>query len=177
MKLPNGPRAHGPLSRPYPGAHGPHSHPASQQRRQPDADHHPRLAGGLRLALEGDDVASPARARAAIRQFCHEHGLGSHAAATLTLLVSELVSNAVRHSGAPPGSEIRLRVCQFRDGVVRVEVIDRGVGFEPILREAAPIAGGYGLHLLELQASRWGCERAGGTRVWFELDPSSQAAA
>jgi anti-sigma regulatory factor (Ser/Thr protein kinase) len=89
------------------------------------------------------------------------------------LLVSELVTNAVRHAGLRAGDRIRLLV-QLRDAVLRVEVHDPGTGFE--LRAPAPDparASGWGLYLVDELADRWGMEAgagSAGTRIWFELD-------
>jgi anti-sigma regulatory factor (Ser/Thr protein kinase) len=89
----------------------------------------------------------------------------------LRLLVSELVTNSVRHAAAsstPVGLALRIA-----DGTVRVEVHDGGSGFEPGTpqpRSAEAGYGGYGLFLVERMASRWGVETDDGTRVWFELD-------
>ncbi|MCW3020146.1 MAG: hypothetical protein JWN10_2454, partial [Solirubrobacterales bacterium] len=89
---------------------------------------------------------------------------------TLTLLVSELVSNAVLHSDAPPASGIVLRAHLLEADAIRVEVIDRGTGFTATPRDdGRPPGGGYGLFLVEQQATRWGVDCEGGTRVWFEL--------
>ena len=85
------------------------------------------------------------------------------------LLVSELVSNSVRHSGAP-GARVRLDV-MGDDRCVRVEVSDGGRGFEPRARtKAHDEVGGWGLHLVERIAARWGVQTGRRTRVWFELD-------
>ena len=89
----------------------------------------------------------------------------------LRLLVSELVTNAVRHAGLGRGDRIRLRVV-VRERHVRVEVVDPGRGFT--LRQPKPDparASGWGLYLVDELADRWGVDGAGaGTRVWFELD-------
>lgn len=55
-------------------------------------------------------------------------------------------------------------------GTVRVEVIDAGSGFNVRRREDIGSRGGYGLFLVDEQASRWGMDREGGTHVWFELE-------
>jgi anti-sigma regulatory factor (Ser/Thr protein kinase) len=83
------------------------------------------------------------------------------------LLVSELVSNSVRHADQPPGAPLRIRAFGV-GGVVRVEVEDRGQGS---LRRRAdrPGQGGFGLQLVEVLAARWGVNHEHGTRVWFEL--------
>jgi anti-sigma regulatory factor (Ser/Thr protein kinase) len=126
------------------------------------------LAAQMRLMLERDRQA-PSQARAAVREFCEERKLGASAAATLTLLVSELVSNAVRHSDASPASAILLSVCMRERGELCVEVTDRGSGFTPAPLDPVAGAGGYGLYLVDTHARRWGVDHEGGTRVWFEL--------
>jgi anti-sigma regulatory factor (Ser/Thr protein kinase) len=89
----------------------------------------------------------------------------------LRLLVSELVTNAVRHAGLGRSDRIRLLV-DVRDRHVRVEVHDPGEGFTPRAPEPDPArASGWGLYLVDELADRWGVDGAGrGTRVWFELD-------
>jgi serine/threonine-protein kinase RsbW len=82
------------------------------------------------------------------------------------LLVSELVSNSVRHAGQPAGAPVRLRAAAV-DGVVRVEVHDHGHG--RVRRRAADGTGGFGLCLVERLAARWGVSHVDGTCVWFEL--------
>src|SRR6202050_2518477 len=117
----------------------------------------------LRLDLDRDPQA-PSLARSALAGFCEREELDGEQSSTLALLVSELVSNAVMHSQAPPASEILLCVCVLDEGGVRVEVIDRGSGFSVIPRDPARSNGGYGLFLVDRQASRWGVGRGGGQR-------------
>jgi anti-sigma regulatory factor (Ser/Thr protein kinase) len=83
------------------------------------------------------------------------------------LLVSELVSNSVRHAEQPAGATLRITAVAV-DGGVRVDVADGGRGAVR-RREAEPRTGGYGLELVELLAARWGVSHEHGTRVWFEL--------
>jgi anti-sigma regulatory factor (Ser/Thr protein kinase) len=87
---------------------------------------------------------------------------------TVVLLVSEVVSNAVRHSDAPSHTPIDLEASVTRDWV-RVVVADGGGGFTPRRRDPSRLSDGYGLYLLEKATSGWGVEAAGGTTVWFEL--------
>jgi anti-sigma regulatory factor (Ser/Thr protein kinase) len=115
------------------------------------------------------DRQAPSLARAAVRRFCQERKLGASEAATVALLVSELVSNAVRHSDASPASAILLSVDASEPGALCVEVTDRGSGFAPAPRDPVGGAGGYGLYLVNAHARRWGVDDEGGTRVWFEL--------
>jgi anti-sigma regulatory factor (Ser/Thr protein kinase) len=87
-----------------------------------------------------------------------------------TLLVSELVTNSVRHAASGAGSRIRLRIDQLPGGV-RVEVADWGPGFT--VQTARPRDdGGFGLLLVRQIATRWGIERDDTTRVWFEIERS-----
>jgi anti-sigma regulatory factor (Ser/Thr protein kinase) len=128
----------------------------------------------LRVSLRRDPHA-PARARAAVTRFTNSSsGIVGLAHDTLTLLVSELVSNAVLHSDAPPASEILLCARVLERGTVRVEVMDRGSGFTAAPRDPSRVTGGYGLFLVAQQANRWGVDREGGTRVWFELELRSR---
>jgi anti-sigma regulatory factor (Ser/Thr protein kinase) len=122
----------------------------------------------LRLSLERDPQA-PSLARRAVADLTENGGFPPEELATLTLLVSELVSNAVLHSDAPSASDILLQAQLLEEGAVRVEVIDRGSGFTATPRDPARPIGGFGLYLVDKQATRWGVDREGGTRVWFEL--------
>jgi len=91
------------------------------------------------------------------------------------LLVSELVTNCVRHAAADDEAAVELAL-RLDPSTIRVEVHDAGTGFE---RPAAPLPrgadGGYGLFLVERMASRWGVDTHDGTRVWFELDIAAAA--
>jgi anti-sigma regulatory factor (Ser/Thr protein kinase) len=87
---------------------------------------------------------------------------------TLRLLVSELVTNSVRHvSGSDQPVVLRLLIDDRR---IRVDVRDGGAGFRPGKPEPRGADGGFGLFLVERMASRWGVDTGDGTRVWFELD-------
>ena len=121
----------------------------------------------LELELEQSREA-PSMARAAIAAFTENHDLDAATLATLTLLVSEVVTNAVIHPDVEPPGGIRL-AAQFASGQIRVEVTDEGTGFEPKPRDPAKSDRGYGLYLLEQQASAWGVEQGSGNTVWFEL--------
>jgi len=88
----------------------------------------------------------------------------------LRLLVSEVVTNSVRHAGLSPTDRIELRIT-VDTRTVRVEVRDTGPGFEPpdspktMFQET-----GWGLYLVDRLADRWGVTSDVGTTVWFELD-------
>jgi anti-sigma regulatory factor (Ser/Thr protein kinase) len=89
---------------------------------------------------------------------------------TMRLLVSELVTNSVRHARLEDDGWINLSV-EENPRALRVAVTDPGVGFEE--RPGPPQPGdpsGWGLHLVEQLADRWGVSRDGETMVWFEID-------
>jgi anti-sigma regulatory factor (Ser/Thr protein kinase) len=86
------------------------------------------------------------------------------------LLVSELVTNSVRHAGMGQSEHVELDV-MLCDDTLHVQVADTGSGFEPRERTAeATKPGGWGLFLVEKLADRWGVARNSLTRVWFEID-------
>jgi serine/threonine-protein kinase RsbW len=109
------------------------------------------------------------RARVLLRESLDEWGLGA-LAETAELVLSELLTNAVRHTGASPGREIETHWFPL-DGGVRIEVHDAGDG-RPVLGAPAPDEqGGRGLLLVEALAARWGVtgRRGPGKAVWAEL--------
>jgi anti-anti-sigma factor len=115
--------------------------------------------------------AAPARARAELREALAGL-LGETDRATLTLLTSELVTNAVIHSGQDAGETVGLRITTYA-GRVRIEVSDGGSGFAVGALPPRPREyGGHGLVVVEGLSSRWGTTRTGGGGfcVWFEYD-------
>jgi anti-sigma regulatory factor (Ser/Thr protein kinase) len=102
------------------------------------------------------------------RHALHERGLNPDLDHTVSLLTSELVGNAVRHSGVSGPSHRIVFHARLSDEHVRVEVADHGPGFDPEVRHEAA---GFGLRLVDKLASRWGVENTPrGCRVWFEVD-------
>jgi len=89
------------------------------------------------------------------------------------LLVSELVTNSVRHAELGPEDTIAVRVLTT-PSALRVEVADPGPGFDPADVPAPNGHGGWGLSLLDRIAARWGVSREDGAQVWFELDSVSR---
>ena len=85
------------------------------------------------------------------------------------LLVSELVTNCVRHAGLHSDDWIRIRL-SMGAGHVRGEISDSGGGFEPPPVPDSLAESGWGMYLLERIADRWGIVRNGETCVWFEID-------
>jgi anti-sigma regulatory factor (Ser/Thr protein kinase) len=92
------------------------------------------------------------------------------------LLVSELVTNAVRHANLSSGDVIEL-VVELAAHKLRVEVHDPGGGFVPSTPSPDPARpSGWGLYLVAELADRWGVDSADTTLVWFELDRRAAAA-
>lgn len=87
-------------------------------------------------------------------------------AGDLLLLVSELVTNAVRHARGER-FEVRLEV---RPDALRLEVRDDGAGFDPRIDPSADGTGGYGLFIVDRLADRWGVERDAGGIIWVEVE-------
>ena len=87
-----------------------------------------------------------------------------------TLLVSELVSNAVRHAPREGVPEVEL-LLKTDDRRVRVVVSDPGAGFiaDPRLPTASE-SSGWGLYLVDRIADRWGVIAKDRNEVWFEID-------
>ena len=83
------------------------------------------------------------------------------------LLVSELVTNSVRHAGQPLGAPVRITAIA-RAALLRVAVEDKGDGHVR-LRPPDPDEGGFGLNLVDRLAARWGSTHEHSTEVWFEL--------
>jgi two-component sensor histidine kinase len=109
---------------------------------------------------------APAEARETVGQALR--ALDPNTLGTLCLLVSELVTNSVRHASISTEEAIDLSV-RRQPGRIRVSVTDPGGGFTP----APPdhdIRSGWGLFLVDRLADRWGVTSDGQTRVWFEVD-------
>jgi anti-sigma regulatory factor (Ser/Thr protein kinase) len=95
--------------------------------------------------------------------------IGDEQCAKLDMAVTEIVSNAVRHSGAD--DEIVLTLTP-KDSYLCVRVTDSGSGLVPRPGAMGSDPGaGYGLFLVEQLTRRWGMTRENDkTRIWFELD-------
>lgn len=129
--------------------------------------------GRQRLELKLKFPAAPKSAAAARRSVAN--GLGEFVderhRGDLELVVSELVTNSIRHAGLDEESFIEVEVTAT-DNVVHLEVADPGPGFSP--NDLAPVSpdriGGWGLYLVGRIANRWGVRSDDATRVWVEID-------
>lgn len=111
------------------------------------------------------DATAPGHARAILA------GLGAEVAPdaieVAQLLLSEVATNVVRHTGCP-SMEITVRVDDER---LRVEVADCDGTHLPQVAQVDPLVpGGAGLHIVDRMSSGWGTDAEGhGKTVWFEV--------
>ncbi len=121
----------------------------------------------------GPDPAEVGRARRWARSRLAGSGIGDDEplAETLVLLISELVTNAVVHTGCP--AVLRML---FGGAGVRVEVADAS-DCPPRPRHAdGDDTNGRGLELVDGLADRWGWQREGtGKSIWCEVDRAQDA--
>lgn len=112
--------------------------------------------------------ASAGEARRFVESVLTEAGL-DHLAYVATMLVSELVANAILHTNTP----VSVVLSPDHDRV-RVEVHD-GSPQLPMRKHYSTMSGtGRGLVLVERMSSVWGAEPTeDGKVVWFELDATS----
>jgi anti-sigma regulatory factor (Ser/Thr protein kinase) len=87
------------------------------------------------------------------------------------LVASELVNNAVVHSGGMPHHDLQVSASRHAG---RLTLSVRDPGLSGGSAESAPPAkrqvGGWGLRIVEALCERWGEERGDGYRVWAEID-------
>lgn len=119
---------------------------------------------GFRVLLAGGPDAA-VHARAAVARLRSD--LDDPLVENMRLLVTELVTNCVRHAEARQ-IELVVIVAAKR---VRVEVENLGDSFVPTPRAAgAERESGWGLFLVERLSESWGVlDEDGRTRVWFEM--------
>lgn len=104
------------------------------------------------------------QARRFMRDLLADMGAARESVENAELVVSELVTNAVRHGEGA----IQLRV-SLEAASARIEVVDEGQGNVSAVRPREPDeSGGWGLHIVEQLAERWGVF-SGTTHVWAEL--------
>lgn len=129
------------------------------------------------LSLRLDpDVDAAGKAREALEGL--EQHLERRVLQDMNLLVTELVTNSVRHADAGADEPVHVEVSVGGDHVF-VAVEDAGSGFKPSPRSVdSPRDSGWGLHLVELLSSRWDVVFSDGrTRVWLELARAGSAEA
>jgi anti-sigma regulatory factor (Ser/Thr protein kinase) len=115
------------------------------------------------------DARAPRLARDLVKRSLD--GVPSAIVERAELIVSELVTNSLRHSDAAPGTQVTVRLSTQRDRCW-IEVEDPGGGEVITLRAPDLLhGGGMGLNLVEALSERWGVARGahGRSCVWAEL--------
>jgi anti-sigma regulatory factor (Ser/Thr protein kinase) len=121
----------------------------------------------MRLVLKPDELA-PGRARARVSR------LGSRLGPRhddVVLVISELVTNCVRHSASDQSIEMTV---DASDTTIRIEVLDRGAGFVPV---ESMRGGGLGLKIVDRVAANWGVTTNGHCTVWVEISKTLEMSA
>jgi anti-sigma regulatory factor (Ser/Thr protein kinase) len=116
-------------------------------------------------------IENTGEARAWVTEFVTGHGGGESLRDDAALVVSELVTNALRHGEGA----VVVRV-SFVDGRLSIAVTDSGDGEPHQLPIDADRIGGLGLHIVERVAGEWGVAPfPGGKTVWAVLpDPDHE---
>lgn len=149
----------------------PGPHPSGEAGRDGVLLTAPQRGSGTKNRIEVEFEAGPTAAASARNALMALDGrLDEDLLADVRLLVSELVTNSVRHSGIRHHDLVRMQV-QVTANTVRVEVADPGEGFAPKPRDSdRSRPGGWGLYLVDELSDRWGVARDQLNRVWFEMD-------
>jgi anti-sigma regulatory factor (Ser/Thr protein kinase) len=114
-------------------------------------------------------AASAAQARRFARSALAQWGL-SALDDTVGLLVTELVSNGVRHAG----TTLEL-ILSFDGGCLRIAVSDGDPRLPMTTMRPGLTVGGWGLALIDSLSTEWGTDVDGdsGKTVWFEIDTTT----
>ncbi len=93
------------------------------------------------------------------------------------LLVTEMVTNSIRHGGLDPEDTIRV-VATWSGHVLKVSVQDRqrpaaSKGIAGSIRPSPDAESGWGLYMVDRIAKRWGLDPERG--YWFELEVDERA--
>lgn len=114
------------------------------------------------------DTTAPGLARRFLDETLTRWTVDEDVVSTAQLCVSELVTNAVIHTGTPPRMTVELD-----DECLTVLVLDHGGdGDVSVTGEVDPVrVSGRGLTLVDAVSSAWGVQQTpDGTTVWFELE-------
>jgi serine/threonine-protein kinase RsbW len=84
------------------------------------------------------------------------------------LVASEIVSNAVLHSGCTPDDRLEVRA-RLEGRVFEISVHDPGLADEAPLLRQNPDIGGRGLMIVQRLAESWGVAQPDGRLVWAQL--------
>lgn len=118
---------------------------------------------------ESPDPSEVGRARRALREWLTSAGVRPDDTGDVMIVMSELVTNAVRHAGT--AFELR---CELEDHVVRIEVFDRDTRPPVLVGADAAATGGRGMVIIADLAEQWGVQTdehdgVEGKVVWAEV--------
>ena len=94
----------------------------------------------MRLVIDSQ-LAEIRRAAQLVDEFKARHGLGDEDANALQVVLDEVLSNTIRHGLAGAASHEIAVSLDLADGVIRVEVEDDGIAYDPT-RAPAPVLSG-----------------------------------
>lgn len=120
----------------------------------------------LRLTVPGVPAAVTV-----VRQFVRATLFGHPAREDVELLISEVTTNAVRHTASGYGGRVTVELTVVDAGLVHVTVIDDGAATEPRVRARDALSeSGHGLLLVEAIAKEHGTwATPSGRACWFEV--------
>jgi serine/threonine-protein kinase RsbW len=114
-------------------------------------------------------VQAPRHARSVMSSHLRE--MDRTVAGDAELIVSELVTNSVRHAGVGSDQQVTVDLMMLNEHL-RITVTDPGCHLEPrLIAEDLDGLGGHGLRLVEQLSAAWGVGRdaVGATQVWCDL--------
>jgi anti-sigma regulatory factor (Ser/Thr protein kinase) len=141
--------------------------PAGGCQRRPGPRPRGAILGTLTVPGEPEQVS---HARGFVVRVLEAAGLPGVDSDAATLLTSELVTNAIVHTGSGrPGGTVTVIVTGLPDGVL-VEVVDNGSAGVPVVKGRVLAGDGQGLFLVQQMATQWGYLRdQASMTVWFYL--------
>ncbi|MGZ0198907.1 ATP-binding protein [Streptomyces sp. RM1] len=116
------------------------------------------------------DPSAVANMRDSTAAFLRRYGLSGRVASSVVLVVSELVTNAIKHGHG----EVELEI-QVVDGTISVSVTDENPA-PAVLKQAGPDdTSGRGMALVDAYSDKWG---SSGEETWceFRYDTAGSAA-
>jgi anti-sigma regulatory factor (Ser/Thr protein kinase) len=129
----------------------------------------------IRLSI-APDANAPGVAREAL--YALDASLGAQLLEDCGLVVTEVVTNCVRHAGLARCQQIDVTLSSLPQ-FLRIEVSDDGPGFvaEPVSSKPDNAPCGWGLWLVDRLTDRWGVDCSHSTRVWLEFDRAASESA
>jgi anti-sigma regulatory factor (Ser/Thr protein kinase) len=125
---------------------------------------------GVRVSalVLASSAASVAEARRWTQRFLESAGVHATCIDDAVLIVSELVSNAVRHGTG----DIVCHAVLLNPGRCCISVLDGGTGQPQVVQRAVDDVGGLGLVIVEQLAVEWGIAEFQGGKAVFAVVPT-----